>query len=360
LTVAVVARTPIDPAATMPVREAHAIDVARLARWLDERLPDAAGLTIEQFRGGQSNPTYLLSTNSGRYVLRRKPPGALLPSAHAVDREFRILNALADTAVPVPRALCYCDDVSVAGTPFYLMEYVEGRIFWNPALPGLSPAERAAIYEEMNRVIAAIHAVDPDAVGLADFGRRENYVMRQIERWSKQYRASELEYIDSMEQLIDWLPRHVPPDEPARITHGDFRIDNLIFDRHEIRIRAVIDWELATLGNAFSDFAYHCMAYRMPEAVRKGLAGLDLVELGIPSERDYIKKYLERTGRSAEPAPGAFDFYIAFNLFRLASILQGVAARARLGNASSEHATEAGSLTRPIADLGWAQARRVH
>jgi len=347
------------PSATIPVREAHLMDVARLESWLGERLPDSRPLTIQQFSGGQSNPTYLLSTPGGRYVLRRKPPGALLPSAHAVDREFRILNALANTGVPVPRALCYCDDVSVAGTPFYLMEYVEGRIFWNPALPGMTPADRAAIYEEMNRVIAAIHAVDPDAVGLADFGRRENYVARQIERWSKQYRASELEHIESMEQLIDWLPRHMPPEESARITHGDFRIDNLIFDRNEFRIRAVIDWELATLGNAFSDFAYHCMPYRMPEALRKGLAGLDLATLGIPSEPHYIGKYLERTGRSPV-SPATFDFYIAFNLFRLASILQGVAARARLGNASSEHATEAGSLTRPIADLGWAQARGVH
>jgi aminoglycoside phosphotransferase (APT) family kinase protein len=353
-------RTSIDPTATIPVREAHAMDPGRLARWLDEQRLSADALTIQQFRGGQSNPTYLLSTAGSRYVLRRKPPGALLPSAHAVDREFRILTALAGSAVPVPRALCYCDDVGVAGTPFYLMEYVEGRIFWNPALPGLTPPERAAIYEEMNRVIAAIHAIDPDAAGLADFGRRENYVARQLERWSKQYRASQLEYIDSMEQLIDWLPRHMPPDEPARITHGDFRIDNLIFDRHAFRILAVIDWELATLGNALSDFAYHCMPYRMPEAVRKGLAGLDLAKLGIPSEQEYVEKYLERTGRTAALAPGAFDFYIAFNLFRLASILQGVAARARLGNASSEHATEAGSLTRPIADLGWAQARGVH
>ena len=349
-----------NPSATIPVREAHVMDVARLERWLGERMPDASPLTIRQFSGGQSNPTYLLSTPGGRYALRRKPPGTLLPSAHAVDREFRILGALAGSAVPVPRPLFYCDDASVAGTPFYLMEYVEGRIFWNPALPGLAPAERAAIYEEMNRVIAAIHAIDPDAAGLGDFGRRENYVARQIERWSRQYRASELENIDSMEQLIDWLPRHLPPDEPARITHGDFRIDNLIFDPHELRIRAVIDWELATLGNALSDFAYNCMPYRMPEAVRKGLAGLDLAPLGIPSEQEYLAKYLARTGRAAELAPGAFDFYIAFNLFRLASILQGVAARARLGNASSEHATEAGSLTRPIADLGWAQARGVH
>ncbi len=352
------------PADTIPVREAHVIDATRLAAWLEGRLPGgAAGLTLRQFRGGQSNPTYLLTTAGGGYVLRRKPPGALLPSAHAVDREFRILNALVNTAVPVPRPLCYCDDDSVAGTPFYVMEYVDGRIFWNPALPGLTTGERGAIYDEMNRVIAAIHSVDPDAVGLGDFGRRENYVARQIERWTRQYRASELEAIDAMERLIEWLPRHVPPDEPARITHGDFRIDNLIFDRSQVRIRAVIDWELATLGNAFSDFAYHCMPFRMPDSLRKGLAGLDLAALGIPSEREYLETYCSRTGsrtgRDAH-APATFDFYIAFNLFRLASILQGVAARARLGNASNEHAVEAGNLTRPIAELGWAQALRAH
>ncbi len=350
----------MNPAETMPVREAHAIDAARLARWLDGRLPGTVGtVRIEQFRGGQSNPTYLLGTDGGRYVLRRKPPGTLLPSAHAVDREFRILNALANTAVPVPKPLCYCDDDSVAGTPFYLMEYVDGRIFWNPGLPDLSNAERGAIYDEMNRVIAAIHSVDPDAVGLADFGRRENFVARQIERWTRQYRASELENIDAMERLIEWLPRHVPAEEPARITHGDYRIDNLIFDRHEIRIRAVIDWELATLGNAFSDFAYHCMPFRMPAPLRMGLAGLDLAALGIPAERDYVDMYCVRSGRSTGPTSGTLDFYLAFNLFRLASILQGVAARARLGNASSEHAVETGSLTRPIAELGWAQALRA-
>jgi aminoglycoside phosphotransferase (APT) family kinase protein len=350
----------MNPADTVPVREAHAIDAARLAHWLAPRLPGgAAGLALRQFRGGQSNPTYLLDTDGGRYVLRRKPPGALLPSAHAVDREFRVLNALAGTAVPVPRALCYCDDAAVAGTPFYVMEYVDGRIFWNPALPSLTAAERAAAYDEMNRVMAAIHSVDPDEAGLADFGRRENYVARQIERWTKQYRASELERIDAMEQLIEWLPRHVPPDEPARITHGDFRIDNLIFDRAEMRIRAVLDWELATLGNALSDFAYHCMPFRMPVSMRKGLAGLDLAALGIPAERAYVDAYCRRVGRGPGRDPDTFDFYIAFNLFRLASILQGVAARARLGNAASEHAVEAGSLTRPIAELGWAQARRV-
>ena len=346
-----------NPAGTIPVREAHAFDVAPLARYLAAWIPAAAdGIRVRQFKGGQSNPTYLLGTAGGDCVLRRKPPGALLPSAHAVDREFRIISALHGTAVPVPKPITYCADAGVIGTPFYVMEYVQGRIFWAPALEDLSPAERGAVYDEMNRVIAAIHSVDPAAVGLADFGRHEGYVSRQIDRWTRQYRASELERIEAMEELIAWLPAHVPPDEPGRIVHGDYRIDNLIFDTHTLRIRAVIDWELATLGNALSDFAYNCMTWRMPHSMRKGLAGLDLAALGIPSESDYARRYCERTGRAATPA---FDFYIAFNLFRLASILQGVAARARAGNASSAQAAETGKLTRPIAELGWAQAQRA-
>ena len=341
---------------TIPVREAHAFDVAPLSRYLAPWIPAAAdGIRVQQFKGGQSNPTYLLETGGGRYVLRRKPPGDLLPSAHAVDREFRIMSALYGSAVPVPRPVCYCADPGVVGTSFFVMEYVDGRIFWHPELAELAPAERGAVYDEMNRVIAAIHSVDPAAVGLSDFGRPDGYVARQIERWTKQYRASELERIDAMEELIAWLPGHVPADEPGRLTHGDYRIDNLIFDAREFRIRAVIDWELATLGNALSDFAYNCMTYRMPAAIRKGVAGLDLAALGIPAEAEYIARYCKRTQRSTAPD---FDFYIAFNLFRLASILQGVAARARAGNASSARAVETGKLTRPIAELGWAQAQR--
>jgi aminoglycoside phosphotransferase (APT) family kinase protein len=345
-----------NPAGTIPVRDAHAFDLASLARHLGSWIPDAGGLRVQQFKGGESNPTYLLETNGGQYVLRRKPPGALLPSAHAVDREFRILSALHGGPVPVPKPIGYCADTSVVGTPFYLMEFVNGRIFWTPELPELEPAERGAVYDEMNRVIAAIHTVDPGSVGLADFGRHEGFVPRQIERWTKQYRASELEPIDAMERLIEWLPRHAPADEPGRITHGDFRIDNLIFDAREIRVSAVIDWELATLGNALSDFAYNCMIWRMPTHMRKGLAGLDLAALGIPTESAYSRSYCERTGRVST---ADFDFYIAFNLFRLASILQGVAARARAGNASSARAAETGQMTRPIAELGWAQAQRA-
>jgi aminoglycoside phosphotransferase (APT) family kinase protein len=347
-----------DPSGTIPVREAHAFDVVRLEQYLAGTVPEAVdGIRVQQFKGGQSNPTYLLETRSARYVLRRKPPGALLPSAHAVDREFRLIRALQGSAVPVPKPICYCADESIVGTPFYLMEYVDGRIFWSADLPGLTPGERHEVYREMNRVIAAIHAIDPESVGLGDFGRPERYVERQIDRWTRQYRASETGRIEAMEQLIDWLPRHVPAEEPRRITHGDYRIDNLIFDAHEIRIRAVIDWELATLGNALSDFAYNCMPWRLPQAIRKGLVGVDVAALGIPRESEYVAWYCERVGRSSIPA---FDFYIAFNLFRLASILQGVAARALAGNASSARAVEAGQLAAPVAELGWEQARHVH
>jgi aminoglycoside phosphotransferase (APT) family kinase protein len=343
---------------TIPVRTAHAFDVAPLEGYLSRWIPGAArGLRVEQFRGGQSNPTYLVTAADGQFVLRRKPPGALLPSAHAVDREFRIIRSLHGGPVPVPRPICYCDDPAVIGTAFYVMEFVDGRIFWHPELAELTPAQRGAAYDEMNRVIAAIHSVDPAAVGLADFGRPDGFVARQIDRWTKQYRASELERIEAMESLIEWLPRNMPADEPGRITHGDFRIDNLIFDKRELRIRAVIDWELATLGNALSDFAYNCMPFRMPQTMRKGLAGLDLAALGIPDEAGYAALYCRRTGRTSTPS---FDFYIAFNLFRLAAILQGVAARARAGNASSERAVETGALTRPIAELGWTQAQKFN
>ena len=341
---------------TIPVRPAHAFDVGALESYLSQWIPGAArGIGVEQFKGGQSNPTYLLTTADGRFALRRKPPGALLPSAHAVDREFRIIRALHGGPVPVPRPICYCEDATVIGTPFFVMEYVDGRIFWHPELAELSTTERRAAYDEMNRVIAAIHSVDPAAVGLADFGRPDGYVARQIDRWTKQYRASEIDRIDAMESLIDWLPRNVPADEPGRITHGDFRLDNLIFDKNSLRIRAVIDWELATLGNALSDFAYNCMPFRMPQSMRKGLAGLDLAALGIPDETEYAATYCRRTGRTSTPS---FDFYIAFNLFRLAAILQGVAARAVAGNASSAQAVETGALMRPIAELGWTQAQR--
>jgi aminoglycoside phosphotransferase (APT) family kinase protein len=349
---------------TIPVREAHAFDVERLERYLATAVPEVGAnlhiqrfagrprLLVRQFSGGQSNPTYLLTAGSEHYVLRRKPPGALLPSAHAVDREFRVIRALHETPVPVPRAMCYCGDETVIGTAFYVMEYVDGRIFWDHALPGLTPQQRGAVYDELSRVIAELHRLDPAAVGLQDFGKPGNYVARQIARWTKQYRAAELERIDAMECLIDWLPRNVPLVEPLGLTHGDFRLDNVIFDANELRIRAVLDWELATLGNPLADFAYSCIGWRLPER----LEGLDLAALGIPSEQQYAQAYCRRTGRESI---SDFDFYVAFGMFRLAAILQGVAARALAGNASSAQAAEAGRRARPMAEAAWSQLSRI-
>lgn len=347
---------------TIAVRQAHAFDTAALERYLLANVPEIAAtlacldspqgarLIVRQFSGGQSNPTYLLAAGDGRYVLRRKPPGVLLPSAHAVDREFRVLRALESTAVPVPRALAYCDDAAVIGTPFYVMDYVAGRVYWEHDLPGMRPRERAAIYDELNRVIGQLHRVEPAAAGLEDFGKPGNYVARQIARWTKQYRASEMTKIDAMERLIDWLPEHAPEVEPYGLTHGDYRLDNVIFSTAEPRIAAVIDWELATLGNPLADFAYSCISWRLPER----LEGRDLAALGIPSEAEYIRAYCRRTGLESI---ADFDFYIAFGLFRLAAILFGVAARARAGNASSAHAEEAGRRARPMAEAAWKQVR---
>jgi aminoglycoside phosphotransferase (APT) family kinase protein len=313
-------------------------------------------LTVQQFVHGQSNPTYLIENDSNRYVLRRKPPGALLPSAHAVDREFRVMRALLPTDVPVPRTLCYCDDDAVIGTAFYVMEHVEGRIFQDSFLESMEPPERGAIYDELNRVIAALHRVDPANIGLGDFGKPGGYVARQVARWSKQYRASETHRIEAMERLIEWLPQHVPPEQPSRITHGDYRLDNVIFHPHEPRILAVIDWELATLGDPMADFVYHCMPWRLPAGLDGSLMGCDLAASGIPTETEYVRRYCERTDRALFDH---FDFYMAFGMFRLAAILQGVAARALQGNASSARAEEAGKRARPVAEAAWAQAQRA-
>jgi aminoglycoside phosphotransferase (APT) family kinase protein len=331
-------------------------DVGGLERHLGAVIPGFRGpLTVRQFVHGQSNPTYLLESGPERYVLRRKPPGVLLPSAHAVDREFRVMRALRNTGVPVPQTLCYCDADAVIGTPFYVMEYVEGRIFQDVGLADMTQAERAAIYDELNRVIATLHDVDPVGIGLGDFGKPGGYIARQIARWSKQYRASETHRIEAMERLIEWLPQQLPPDEPARITHGDYRLDNVIFHPREPRIVAVIDWELATLGDPLADFAYHCMPYRLPAELGGSLVGLDIPALGIPTETEYVRRYCERTGRVSLEH---MDFYIAFGLFRMAAILQGVAARALQGNASSTRAAEAGKRARPMAETAWAQAQR--
>ena len=344
---------------TRPVPAQHAFDVERLAGYLRMHVEGFSGdLRVEQFKGGQSNPTFLLQADGRKYVMRRKPPGPLLPSAHAVDREYRIIAALANTDVPVPRSYVLCEDDSVIGTAFYVMNYVEGRIFWDPELPGLAPAERAAIFGEMNRVIAALHCIDYAALGLADYGRPGNYLARQIDRWSRQYRASETEKIEAMDNLMAWLPANIPPGDETRIVHGDYRLDNLIFHPSQPRVLAVIDWELSTLGHPLSDFAYHCMTWRLGGGLLKGLGGTDLAAAGIPSESEYVAMYFARCGR-APTAVQTWEYYIAFNMFRLAAILQGVMARARQGNAASAEAVEMGRLARPLAEQAWLQAEKT-
>ena len=338
---------------TMPVAERHRFDTAALASYLASHIAGFSGpLTAEQFKGGQSNPTYLLAAGGKRYVMRAKPgPAAkLLPSAHAVDREYRVMTALAQAGIPVPRTYCLCEDESVSGRAFFVMEHVAGRVLWDQALPGMTRGERAAIYDEMNRVIAALHSVDPAAIGLADYGKPGNYFERQIGRWSKQYRASETEKIEAMDNLIAWLPANIPPGDETSIVHGDYRLDNLIFHPTEPRILAILDWELSTLGHPLADFSYHCMSWHIPASTFRGIAGLDLAALGIPSERDYIAAYCRRTGRESL---AHWDFYIAYNLFRIAAILQGIAKRALEGTASSAVAVEQGKRARPLAEMGW-------
>lgn len=292
-------------------------------------------------------------------MLRRKPMGDLLPSAHAVDREFRVLQALGGTNVPVAPAHALCEDPAVIGSSFYVMDHVEGRIFWDPTLPGMTRTERAAIFDEMNRVIGALHSLRPEDVGLADYGRPGAYLERQVARWTRQYQAAETEPIEAANRLIEWLPQHVPMQGATRLVHGDYRIDNLIFHPTEPRIVAVLDWELSTLGDPLVDFAYHCMTWRMPPQASRGLSGLDLAELGIPSETEYLAAYLKRTGCKAEIPPGVWNYYMVFNLFRLASILQGVAKRALLGNASNANAMDAGKRARPLAEQAWALAQSL-
>lgn len=344
---------------TRPVAPQHQIDSARLAQWLARNMGPLAGpLEIAQFKGGQSNPTYLLTAGNQSYVLRRKPPGKLLPSAHAVDREYRVIKALADTDVPVARAHALCEDDSVIGTAFYVMQYVEGRVFWDPRLPDQAPAERTAIHDEINRVIAALHTVDYAAVGLGDFGRTGEYIARQVSRWTKQYQGSETETIEAMDNLIAWLPANIPAGDETSIVHGDYRIDNVIFHPSEPRILAVLDWELSTLGHPLADFAYHCMAWRIPPGVFRGLGEIDFAALGIPTEREYVAAYCRRTGREGISARD-WEYYMAYNMFRIAAILQGVLARALQGNASSTEALQTGRAARPIAELAWAQVERL-
>ncbi len=329
-----------------------ALDTARLEAWMHAHVPGFHGpLTAHKFKGGQSNPTYRIDVPGGTWVLRRKPPGQLLASAHAVDREFRVLRALHGAGVPVAAPFALCTDDTVIGSMFYVMAFVEGRIFWDPALPDIAPAERAAYFEETIRVLAAIHRVDPAAVGLGDYGKPGNYFARQIARWTDQYRASETERLDAMEHLIEWLPANCPPDDgSACLVHGDFRIDNLIFHPSEPRILAVVDWELSTLGHPLADLAYFCMALRLPRnPVIPGLAGMDREALCIPSEAMLLADYARSSGR---PDVAHWQFCLAFNFFRLAAIAQGVRKRALQGNASSEQALRVGQMARLVADAG--------
>ena len=338
---------------TSPVQERHRFDVGALAAYLQRAIDGFAGpLQVEQFKGGQSNPTFLLRTPQRNYVLRRKPPGKLLPSAHAIEREYRVMAALRDSAVPVPRMFCLCEDADVIGSAFYVMEQMQGRILWEPGLSGFGADERARLFDDMNRVIAALHQVDVAALGLADYGKPGNYFARQIGRWSAQYRASETERIESMERLIEWLPQNIPATQATALVHGDYRLDNLVFHATEPRVIAVLDWELSTLGHPMADFAYHAMAWTTPPGAMRGLAGLDLAGLGIPSLEAYVERYCERVGM-ARPSAAEWSFYLAYNLFRGAAISQGIMKRALDGSASSAHALEAGRRARAVADAGW-------
>jgi aminoglycoside phosphotransferase (APT) family kinase protein len=342
---------------TMPVREPHRFDEAALARYLRGSVEGFDGaVEVSQFRGGQSNPTFLVRAGGRPYVVRCKPFGQLLSSAHAVDREYRVLTALARTDVPVPRTYAMCEDASILGTPFYVMDYVEGRIFWEPSLPGLSAGERSHIYDAMNDVIARLHEVDPAAVGLSDYGKPGNYFARQIARWSRQYLASETKPIEAMHRLMEWLPQNVPAEEETAIVHGDYRIDNIVFHPHEPVVLAVLDWELSTLGHPLADFSYHCMKWRLAAESGRGLAGIDFASTGIPTEREYVSAYRLRTGRERVEH---WDFCLAYNMFRLAAILQGIAGRVEQGTAASAHAVQTAALARPMAEEGWRVVERI-
>jgi aminoglycoside phosphotransferase (APT) family kinase protein len=349
------------------VSQQHAFDMPALQAWLTDNMSGFSGpLAVEQFKGGQSNPTYKLITPARSYVMRTKPGplAKLLPSAHAIEREFRVMDALALSGVPVARMHVLCEDESIIGRAFYVMEYVEGRVFWEQSLPGQTVDERGAVYDEMNRVLAALHNVDVRSVGLGDFGRPGNYFGRQIGRWGKQYQASVTEPIPEMDRLMAWLPENMPAsaldESQVAIVHGDYRLDNLIFHPHEPRIIAVLDWELSTVGHPLADFSYHCMSWHIEPGVFRGIAGLDHEALGIPCEREYVRRYCERTGRgSADDLLADWNFYLAYNLFRLAAITQGIAKRVLDGTAASAQARSTGAATRTLAELGWRFAQQA-
>jgi len=326
-------------------------DVDKLARYLEANVIGFKGpLKAEKFAGGQSNPTFKISAGSGEYVLRRKPPGELLKSAHAVDREYRVLSALADTDVPVAQVYHLCEDDAIIGSMFYLMEYMQGRVLWDPALPNMSTVQRGEIFDQMNQVLVSLHSVDIEAAGLQDYGRPGNYFARQISRWTKQYQASEMETIADMDRLIDWLPENTPEDDGKLVlAHGDFRLDNMMFHATESQPIALLDWELSTLGHPYADLAYQCMQLRLDnDSVLAGLGGVDRRALGIPSEQDYVALYCQRMGIESIPN---WNFYMIFSMFRFAAILEGVGQRALGGNASSDKAAQMRELVKPLAKM---------
>ena len=352
---------------TRAVSDQHAFDTNAMTDWMSRHVQGFEGpLQVEMFKGGQSNPTYKLITPGRSYVMRAKPgPVAkLLPSAHAIEREFAVMRGLHGTDVPVPRMLALCEDESVIGRAFYIMEFMPGRVLWDQSLPGMTQAQRSDIYNEMNRVIAALHTVDYKARGLENYGKPGNYFERQIGRWSKQYLASVTQPIPEMDRLIEWLPAHMPAsardDRLTSIVHGDYRLDNLMFHPTEPRALAVLDWELSTLGHPLADFSYHCMSWHIPPGTFRGIGGLNLAELGIPSEQDYIRQYCERTGfTTPEALAPDWNFYLAYNMFRIAAILQGIAKRVEAGTASSAQAKASGAGARPMAELAWRFAQKA-
>ncbi|OCC23468.1 aminoglycoside phosphotransferase [Croceicoccus estronivorus] len=340
---------------TTEIREGHEINRESLSAWMRDNIPDFEGISdVRQFKGGQSNPTYKLLAAERNYVLRRKPPGKLLKGAHAIEREAKVLTCLGGTGFPVPQVYGLCEDESIIGSPFYVMEMVDGRVIWDASIPDVTNAERAAMYDAMNEVIARLHCIDYTSIGLADYGRSGNFFARQIDRWSRQYRDDvDAGRDETLERVIEWLRENIPAaDDMTSIVHGDFRIDNMKFHATEPRVVAVLDWELSTLGHPGADFAYHAMMYRMPPHIVAGLSETNIAELGIPTEEEYLASYCRRTGRNGMPA---YEYYLAFNFFRLAAIFHGIKGRVIRGNASSAQARQRVQILPELVDLAWRQ-----
>ena len=345
---------------TKPVAEKQQFDLGALTDYLKAKVEGFAGeLGIEQFKGGQSNPTFKLAAGGRNFVMRTKPgPAAkLLPSAHAIEREYRVQDALSKAGFPAARMFNLCEDETVIGRAFYIMEMVEGRVLWDQSLPGMSPDQRGAIYAEMNRVITRLHGIDYKAIGLESFGKPGNYFGRQIERWTRQYRMSETEKMPAMDNLIEWLPKNIPAGDETAIVHGDYRLDNMIFHPTEPRVLAILDWELSTLGHPMADFSYHCMSWHITPGQFRGIQGLDFAKVGVPTEEQYIAMYAANSGKSVNTRD--WGFYLAYNMFRMCGILQGIMKRYVDGTAASPQALDAGRRAKPMAEMGWAEVEKI-